>query len=202
MSPTGYTAALYEGEDQSFEDFAMQCARAFGALVTMRDEPRDAPIPDEFEPSSYHEEGLAEARRRLEAVRGWTDERVEAEARTVNEVALAHHESMMQERRERRARYEGMLAKVEEWDPPTSDHVGLKDFMRSQIEESIVFDCSEREPPETLSGAEYRARELTQAERDVEYHERHAREDRERAGKRTAWVKALRESLGAPSTLQ
>ena len=44
--PTGYTAGILEGE--TFEQYALQCAKAFGALVMMRDEPSDAPIPDQF----------------------------------------------------------------------------------------------------------------------------------------------------------
>ena len=33
--PTGYTAALYEGKNQTFKEFATQCARAFGACIDM-----------------------------------------------------------------------------------------------------------------------------------------------------------------------
>lgn len=36
--PTGYTASVQEGKVTEFRDFAMECARAFGALVMMRDE--------------------------------------------------------------------------------------------------------------------------------------------------------------------
>lgn len=36
--PTGYTSPLYEGKEISFEQFALRCARNFGALVMMRDE--------------------------------------------------------------------------------------------------------------------------------------------------------------------
>lgn len=44
--PTGYTAALHDGE-QEFEDFFWGAARAMGAFVTLRDSPK-AKIPDEF----------------------------------------------------------------------------------------------------------------------------------------------------------
>jgi hypothetical protein len=49
--PTGYTAAVADGTITEFPDFAMQCARAFGTLVLMRDEPQDAAIPEKFEPA-------------------------------------------------------------------------------------------------------------------------------------------------------
>ena len=50
--PTGYTAAVKDGI--TFEQFAWSCARAFGALIDMRDSPTGAPIPQRFEPSQYN----------------------------------------------------------------------------------------------------------------------------------------------------
>lgn len=61
--PTGYTAAIADGI--SFTNYAMGCARAFGALIEMRDEPSDAPIPEEFKPSTYHLEELQKAQKKL-----------------------------------------------------------------------------------------------------------------------------------------
>ena len=43
--PTGYTYDLYDGKDIEFPDFVMKCARAFGALIEIRDDPMDAAIP-------------------------------------------------------------------------------------------------------------------------------------------------------------
>lgn len=42
--PTGYTADLME-KGMEFKPFVLQCARAFGALITMRDDSLDAPSP-------------------------------------------------------------------------------------------------------------------------------------------------------------
>src|SRR5665213_2401224 len=70
--PTGYTSKLYEGKDQSFNEFVMRCARAFGALITMRDDPSDAPIPDEFTADSYYSERIATTTRELAEVSAWT----------------------------------------------------------------------------------------------------------------------------------
>jgi hypothetical protein len=33
--PTGYTAKIYNGVPQTFEEFALDCARTFGALITL-----------------------------------------------------------------------------------------------------------------------------------------------------------------------
>lgn len=47
--PTGYTADVQSGKVTDFAEYAMNCARAFGALVLMRDDPSDADIPERFE---------------------------------------------------------------------------------------------------------------------------------------------------------
>ena len=59
--PTGYTATLVE-HGQTFPEFAMQCAKAFGACITLRDEPFDAPIPTKFKASTWHTKQQAKAR--------------------------------------------------------------------------------------------------------------------------------------------
>ena len=52
--PTGYTSKIKD--DITFEQYAMGCARAFDALIDMRDEASDALIPEELTPSNYHEQ--------------------------------------------------------------------------------------------------------------------------------------------------
>lgn len=55
--PTGLTNPIYEGrENFTFEDFAMRCARNFGAFVDLRDEPLDMEIDIDkhFQPSGYY----------------------------------------------------------------------------------------------------------------------------------------------------
>lgn len=78
------------------------------------------------------------------------------------------------------------------------DHVGLKDFMKSQIKQSIDFDCSTdcfKSPTRRLSGEGWLAERIAQCERDVEYHKIKHEAEVKRVLGRTAWVKALRQSL-------
>ena len=66
--PTGYTAMLTEEKEITFEDFALKCARAFGALIEMRDESLDAKIPEEFKVTEYHTVELNRAIEKLNDV--------------------------------------------------------------------------------------------------------------------------------------
>ena len=62
--PTGYTYPVKENENLSFDEFIWSCARAFGALMHMRDDSSDQEIrlPEQ---SEYHKDRIKEAKERL-----------------------------------------------------------------------------------------------------------------------------------------
>lgn len=194
--PTGYTADLYDGKDQSFPEFALACARAFGALILMRDDPKDAPIPDEFAPDDYHVKKIAEARAEFDRLVSMTNVEADAEAVRLADEWDAARAAEEATRLARKARYEAMRDEAEAWDPPTSEHQGLKEFMVKQLTESIDFDCFTYEfPSPPRDGSTWRHEAVAKAKRDIEYHTAEHAKEVERAAGRSAWVQALRHSL-------
>lgn len=192
---TGYTYPVKEGEVDDFAEFTMQCARAFGALIMLRDAP-GAPVPDEVKPDNeYNERTLATYRARIVEIDGWTPAQAEAARDAAHDDAVNRRAEMAAQARIETERYEAMLAKVEAWTPPTSEHNGLKVFMTEQLTDSIRFDGFELPAPDLLSVAEYVARERSQAVRMAGIYETHVAEEIERATARTAWIRALRASL-------
>lgn len=162
--PTGYTEKLYDGE-QEFEDFALRAARAFGALVEMRDSGLDATIPDEFVASAYHQEHRDEAVARRVELLALSPAAAAREAEAEADRWDAERKASAAETNARRSRYEAMRERVLAWHPPTRD------------------------------GAEWRAEQIAKAERDIAYHDDEHTKERARAATRTAWVRALRDSL-------
>ena len=191
--PTGYTSDLYEGKDIAFPDFVMKCARAFGALIEMRDDPMDATIPDKFEASSYHTDQLEKAVADVARIKAWDDTEADSQSQLAYDRAQREYEGLLAGKAAMRERYETMLAQVKAWTPPTSEHRDLKDFMVKQLEESIRYDCSTDylPVPECLTGAAYKEQQLHSARRNVTYHTKHVEDDKKRA----EWVTALRQSL-------
>jgi len=63
--PTGYSAPVLEGKIKTLPEFALLCARAFGACVNMRDDSMSADIPEEFPVSDYHSKAYKQASRKL-----------------------------------------------------------------------------------------------------------------------------------------
>lgn len=192
--PTGYTADIAKGI--TFKQYALNCARAFGALVTMRDDPADAAIPEKFKPSNWHAEQLQIASDRLAQLRLMSAGDCEAAAVAAYNAAMKERAEQLREKDELRAKYEAMLAQVVAWQAPTPDHVEYKSFMEKQIRESIEWDCTlYGDAPVQMTGAQWLAEETRKAERIVSYHTDHDAGERKRVDGRNAWIKALRDAL-------
>lgn len=194
--PTGYTAKV--GEGISFEEFVWTCARAFGALILMRDDPLDAPVPQRFEPSSYYPEALAETRGRVAALEAMTSRERVAEGGRLKAEAVALYERMIAERRAENEKYAAMTARVRDWQPPSPDHENLKAFMLEQLsistEGTEYYEQALAEAQTKAPGAHF-ADALSDARRRLKHLEDDERKDRERTEERNRWIEALRQSV-------
>lgn len=194
--PTGYTADIKSGI--TFEQYAMNCARAFGALISMRDDSSDAEIPEKFEPSTYHSERLIEAHEELALLNCIDDSEAERRASEKWEKDEANRIVRLGESRQLISDYKSMLAKAKAWEPPTEDHVGLHTFMCEQLEKSIDFDDMEdsyNKPAPQITGKEWLAQAIEKAKHNIEYHTKGNNEEAARTNERNLWVSKLRESL-------
>lgn len=192
--PSGLTIDVIEG--CSFEHFIMRCARQMGALIVMRDEPWDAPIPERFEPSTFYADRIPALEAEIERL--WNMEYPEkADAAEEDyQVRRRDYDKNVAKSREARQACEAMLERVQAWAPPTQDHHGLKALMVQQLQETIRFDGepvlkppTRKEPGEWWEAAIAAAngnlrRAITENEKEIQ-----------RTEERNAWLKALRESL-------
>jgi hypothetical protein len=195
--PTGYTAKLMES-GQTFQDFVMQCARAFGACVMMRDDPMDAPIPERFEPSDYNVLRLAEAKAELARLQTMTNGEKISFGESKKAESIASSEKWLAKEIEQNKRLEEMEASVNKWTPPSAAHTRLKAFMLQQIGVSKnSTDYIEKSMAETRAKApmDFYKEAVASAERDIEYNTKGHTKEVERANSRTEWVRQLRASI-------
>lgn len=192
--PTGYTADVVDGKVTDFRVFAMTCARAFGALIDMRDDPLDTPIPETFEEHSYYRENLDRDRAHLQKVLKMTADEATTEAKKAYDASLKSRTDYLVRNAKETARIDAMLKRVEAWTPPTADHTEMKTFMREQL---IISRPGEYIPaiPELLDGKTWRQQKAGALTDSIAYYERKLKKEQERAATRTAWVRDLRTSL-------
>jgi len=194
--PTGYTYNINDGI--SFETFALNCARAFGVCVELRDEPGGGEIiPEAFVPSSHNLDAANKAKEELLELHYMTpEERKEKCDLEYEESEYNQVKSIGKNAIQRRA-YERMLNKVLSWNPPTPEHNELKNFMIKQIEDSIKFDCYEKPyiPTVRKTPDEWVTERKSMLKQSIKYHLNAYNQEVERTNKKNAWISALRESL-------
>lgn len=210
--PTGYTAKLYEGEEQSFNEFVLECSRAFGAMISLRDDPR-AEIPAELEVDSFYFTQVEKAQKELEQLQNASDAELMVQAKSERQYDLSRQYENAVRTEAARQGYTDMLAKVQAWTPPTDEHVNIKAFMVEQLESSLRSDC--RNEPVDLEELrslvnrpvedsdidieKFRAEGLNIAERRLSYAVKNLADQQNSIADKNRWIKALRDSLTASS---
>ncbi len=179
--PTGYyyTKPIHEGLE--FKDFVMWCARETGKLV---------------EP--YYQEEVKQLKQEKEELAAISAEEAEEKATAEYDKALSSRQRKINDSRDRKRRYDAMLAQVRAWCPPTPDHEGLKKFMIGQITESIKWDGQEERwisMPKRLDGESWRSARLLSIEGYYKFNRNACREEAERLAEQNLWVAELQESL-------
>lgn len=189
--PTGYTAQIYNGHPVTLRDFAFGCARAFGALVHMRDAPMDAPIPAKIEPDiAYHEEELRVARTRFTHLLALDDAGIAAECVSHNREQRERYEEHQLEIGRLRASYNALLEETRRH-PFPKELESLREFMIQQLERSMEYDCYDWNPPIPMTPEEYRTMELGKARNDITYHTDEIIKEMDGAARRNEWLQAL-----------
>ncbi|AGS81058.1 hypothetical protein [Caulobacter phage Cr30] len=199
--PTGYTASVQDGTVTDFREFAFKCLRGLGVTITMRDEPWNAEIPEQFEPSDHHLKELAKAKKNLTEFLSKTIQELQEQQKTEYENSVKAYQKTLETQELYRNRYQTMLAKVEAWQvPETSEIQGAKKFMREQLQSSIDFDCGYSDygnPQEELSFSDWIESKRKSLEWRVQYHEKEYANEIERTNARNAFLKEFRELIDA-----
>ena len=201
---TGYTAGIIDGKTETFQDFAKQCMRAFGATIHMRDENMDK----EYEPrtpSDYHTEALEKAKEKLKQAETLTDaELIEMRTKELEESKKYHLESIAKTKIAR-AKLEEFLAKAIEFKAPTPEHEELRKFMIEQLQSTIDFDGKTDYHDKALPQVEMELKNIdanqirfsmiADANKDITYHLKEYKEELKRCAESNAWVETLLGSL-------
>jgi len=193
---TGFTHDIESGKITTLPEFALRCARAFGALITMRDDCMSAAIPDVIEPdTSYYDQRIRESQERLGALRIMSVDEAVAAADAEWQSAMQGWQERQTQRSAKRTRYEAMLEKVRAWNPPTPEHIGLKEFMVEQLESSMKIADYEDEAPQSQHWKAWHEEQVEREQRSLLRSTEERTKEIDRAASRTAWIQALKASL-------
>lgn len=197
--PTGYTSDIEH--DISFEDFVLQCSRAFGATIMQRDDPMKI-RPALREMSTTYVEWLKEAEEEVATLTAMTPTQRKAYGEKIIKEQTDSRQEYFNKKIVLRNKYDAMLQKVVMWNPPSQDHIELKNFMIKQINESIDFDCNTKYDLEDLTRLAQANpmkifdQELRSAQDKVLRYAEEVQKEKQRVEESNRWILALYESLG------
>ena len=203
--PTGYTAGIIDGEITTFEQFATQCTRAFGATIHMRDNPMDSPYEPRT-PSEYYTNSLQSQREELERMESLTDEDIVQEFETSMRDSLEYHEKGLEKDKANLEKLNSILASAKSWVPPTEEHEGLRTFMIEQIESTIKVDGDpsyhvnkivqiKQEMEGGIDPKSYRGKKIKEIEDKIFYYETEHQKELVRCKQSNDWMGKFFESI-------
>lgn len=202
--PTGYTAGIIDGTTETFQDFATQCMRAFGATIHMRDENADKAYEPRT-PSDYHTEELQSAKEKLQRAEKMTDGELMELRKKEIEDSIKYHKERIVKTNAARKKLDEFLSKAKEFKAPTSDHEGIAKFMIEQIETTIAHDGSTKYHDEGLSKEQVELKNLDannirftlmeDARKSITYHLKEYNEDLKRCADSNRWVEVYLKAL-------
>ena len=203
--PTGYTAGIIDGEITTFEQFATQCSRAFGATIHMRDNPLDSPYEPRT-PSEYYVNSLQSQREKLEETKTMTDEAIVRDFENLLNDSLKYHERELEKTKVNLGRLNSIMESAKSWVPPTEDHEGVRDYMIDQLEITIKADGdpsyhvnkivqAKKELEEGIDPKVYREERIKESEDRISYYEGEVQKELERCKQSNDWMDKFLESI-------
>lgn len=202
--PTGYTSGILSGKITNFQQFAKQCLRAFGAAIHMRDDDWNAPYkPDKI--SSYYPEQIKEVNKNIQKLNKTTDkELIEVHKKSLIKDKIRYNE-IIAEKKQTIVKLSEYLEQAKQYEPPTSEHQGIKNFMIQQLSDTISSDGNTSYYEERLAEVDIDLENIDPIEirksmmenylEDLKRYEKNLKEDQDRVNDRNEWARKYLESL-------
>lgn len=202
--PTGYTAYIEDGEITTGKEFLKLCTRAFGIAIDLKDEPLSTPTPISFEPDSYYKDRYERALAELERTKNMTfEEAIIARKSDFDRTVKSCRESL-ERNKLYNERYQKVKDEVEAWNPPTEEHVGLKEFAIAQINLSMLSEdsmktfnqCVDLEFDDSEEATrKYITEKVEYCQKEVDRAYKYYQEELERTRSKNEWMTKFLESL-------
>lgn len=201
--PTSLTQPIHDNPNFTFEQFAWLCSRSLMPCILLRDTDLRIPTPEDIEKAigagevARCEASLREAEDELRVLESRSEADWEADCAAHHERRVKEHEQAVARQAVVRERFTSMLQQAEAWQPPTPEHEGLKQQMIKQCQAELKDQSLER--PQLSDAAKYREFALTNALNRKRWRTEDVQKARARVEFKSAWFKALQESIPLPS---
>jgi hypothetical protein len=166
----------------------------------------DAPLASISVPPHFYTE-REEAKDRLDRALAFDDATWAEKAATNGAEYIRYYTDAKAYKAAVRARYEAMVARVEDWTPPSQNHQALKDFILAHLAECMDVDCPLGEAEQydemiekakfEITGPELKAQYLEAARKDFDRRDEQLRLRVAEVTMANGWIEQLQENLEA-----
>lgn len=193
--PTGYTQIILNNPTMPLNKWALHCARAFGACITMRDDDPDLPAPKKFKPElSYHRKSLRKAHATIRKLEKMTPEQREAYNKKKKAKVKKLYTVELKHAQEEQKVLDNMKAQIEAWNP-SSEYFEIKNFMLKQLEMSTPYTSYYVDNLATVDKTDFWEEDFNTAKRNIKYHTERIDNEIATVKKRNEWLGGLYKSL-------
>lgn len=206
--PSGLTYKINSGEDMTLRGFALKCVTQLGAgyFATCQGEkemPLDkAPV---LKVSNYHQEQLSDAEKDIAFWNEVKDNQREKQKLYDEYIQKKRSEDIDRDKRQAaiKERYITMIKKVEAWNLP-DEYKSLKDLMLKQLNDSLDFDCPERNRNEERLPTidEWLKCQIESAEWSIEYHTKEYEKEKAHTEDINKYLKGLYDEIDKVEPIQ
>ena len=192
--PTGYTAGIIDGTTKDFKEYAKHCERAF--TIHLRDEPFHSEYKPRT-PSDHHTKAITKAKETLKEIEVLEYTTIVERERLRLLDSLKYHKEGIEKNKQTKAKLDKFLLEAKAFKAPTEKHKGIAEFMVTQIEETIKFDCNNTYHKDELERVEKQLLNIdadnvrgdlkTQATKDLAYHTKEHEAELKRCRESNKW---------------
>lgn len=204
IMPTGYTYFIENGEITTGKEFLKKCIRAFGCCINQREESLNTPLETKIKSDDYYEKRYYEAVEKYEKIKKMTLEERIMNARRDRVNRTKELEKYLDDQKKLRNKYMNIRNEVEQWNPPTAEHQGIKSFALEQIDISmpseedlirIQEDIARNRNMEDSSVIKDVIALIEGCVKDIEYYSNKMREEENRVDGRNEFLDLFLKSL-------
>jgi len=201
---SGYVTEVLNGNVTTLEQFAGVCAKGFGATSHQQDENLNTPLKEAVV-SKYHKKAIRELKANLKKFNDLSDEQLIADELKALETSKAHYLEKIVLVKKAKRKCAALLLDAQLWEPPTENHIVVKEMMEEHLKATIEFDC-DLEPIKNLiedidnrvlniDVEAMRKKQVEAIEKQIEFHDETYKVEKDHVEQSNKWVSDLMSSF-------
>jgi hypothetical protein len=142
---------------------------------------------------------VEDAKNRLKELKSLSTDEIQRKIDEEYNSSIDNNKKYYDQKIELKNRYQRVLEEVYQWQPPTPEHVKLKEYAINQLKDSIEWDCGSAylylKKIKKNTSTEWIKRRTESCLKDIDYHSKEYNEEVKRVNERNDWIRLLRASL-------